>query len=115
MKIPRIFVAFIILTLTSCRAHMVTVTLVNTSAAPISTIVVDYPSATFGKDRLAPAESFSSPVKITDGGAIKVQFTDARGTSHRYTGPVLHPGEEGSIEIRLDQATAAITVHSGTR
>ena len=89
--------------LAGCRAHMITITLINTSAQPISTIIVDYPSATFGKDRLAPAERFSSPVKITDDGALKVQFTDANGANHTYTGPMLHRNEEGSIDIRFDQ------------
>jgi hypothetical protein len=95
--------------LAGCRAHMATIKLVNTSSQPISTIIVDYPSATFGKDKLAPGETFSSPVKLTDTGAMKVQFTDAQGASHNYTGPILHPNEEGSIEIRLDQNSAVFT------
>jgi hypothetical protein len=99
--------------LAGCRAHMVTIKLVNTSAGPLSTIIVDYPSATFGKDKLASGEAFSSPVKITDSGPLKVQFTDAEGVIHRYTGLTLHPNEEGLIEIRLDQNNAAITKGSG--
>lgn len=94
-----------------CRAHMITIKLINTSAAQLSTIIVDYPSATFGKDKLAPGETFSSPVKITDSGQIKVQFTDANGGIHRYTGLNLHPNQEGSIEIRLTQATASADLH----
>jgi hypothetical protein len=92
--------------LTGCPAHMLTIRLVNTSTQPVSTIIVDYPSATFGKDKLAPAETFSSPVKITDAGPLKVQFTDASGAVHTYTGLKLHPNQEGSIEIRLDQSGA---------
>jgi hypothetical protein len=94
--------------LTACRAHMLTITLVNTSTEPISTIIVDYPSATFGKDKLAPGETFASPVKITDTGALKLQFTDAHGAIHTYTGLVLHSGQEGAIEIRLMQTSAAV-------
>ena len=62
-----------VITMAGCRAHMVMIKLVNTSAAQLSTIIVDYPSATFGKDKLAPSETFSSPVKITDDGALKVR------------------------------------------
>src|SRR4051794_1812070 len=87
------------LSLSGCRAHMVTIKLINTSASPLSTIIVDYPSATFGKDKLAPGETFSSPVKLTDDGPLKVQFTDANGGNHAYTGPLLHKSEEGSIDI----------------
>lgn len=89
--------------LAGCRAHMLTIRLVNTSSEPLSTIIVDYPTATFGKDKLAPNETFSSPVKITDAGPMKVQFTDAKGAIHTYTGLLLHASEEGSVEIKLDQ------------
>jgi hypothetical protein len=88
---------------------MLTIHLVNTSAEPLSTIIVDYPTATFGKDKLAPNETFSSPVKITDSGPLKVQFTDARGSIHTYTGLILHANQEDSIEIKLDQNNAIVT------
>jgi hypothetical protein len=115
MKTARACIAlFLFAILAGCRAHMVTIKLVNTSASPLSTIIVDYPSATFGKDKLTPGETFSSPVKITDSGPLKVQFTDAKGVIHRYTGLTLHPNAEGLIEIRLDQNNAAITQGSGS-
>jgi hypothetical protein len=98
--------------LAGCRAHMVTIKLVNTSARPLSTIIVDYPNATFGKDKLLPGETFGSPVKLTDNGPLKVQFTDANGGNHTYTGPVLHKNQEGIIEIRFtqDKATAIVNL-----
>jgi hypothetical protein len=94
---------------------MVTIRLVNTSAEPLSTIIVDYPSATFGKNQLAPGETFSSPVKLTDTGPLKVQFTDAKGASHTVAGPVVHRNEEGLIEIRLDQNSAVVDMHAVAR
>jgi hypothetical protein len=112
MKILRSAALLIVLAvLAGCRARMVKIKLINTSAQPISTIIVDYPSATFGKDKLAPGETFSSPVKFTDNGALKVQFTDANGGNHTYTGPMLHRNEEGSIDIRLDQNRAVAEAH----
>jgi hypothetical protein len=101
----------ILLAMAGCRSHMVTISLVNTSKEAVSTVIVDYPSATFGKDRLAPSETFSSPVKLTDTGPIKVQFTDAKGATHNYTGPVVLPNAEGTVEIKLDQSGAKITSH----
>jgi hypothetical protein len=115
MKIQHLIFALLVFILTGCRAHMVTVRLVNTSAEPISTIIVDYPSATFGKDKLAPGETFSSPVKLIDTGAIKVQFADAKGANHSYTGPVVQKNAEGSIEIKLDQNSAAFTTDTAGR
>jgi hypothetical protein len=111
MRTCRILVLLLSVTLTACRAHMLTVTLVNTSTEPVSTIVVDYPSATFGKDKLAPRETFSSLIKITDPGPLKVQFTDARGAIHTYTGLKLRPNEEGTIEIKFAQASVSAELH----
>jgi hypothetical protein len=93
---------------TGCRARMITFKLVNASAQPISTIIVDYPSATFGKDKLAPGETFTSPVKLTDDGALKVQFADANGGNHTVTGPILHRNDGGLIAISFEQATASV-------
>ncbi len=112
MRAARVcFALLLFVFLAGCRAHMVTIKLVNTSAAPLSTIIVDYPSATFGKDKLAPGETFSSPVKLTDDGALKVQFTDANGGNHTYTGPMLHRNQEGIIEIRFTQDKATANVN----
>lgn len=110
MRTARICIALFAF-LTGCRAHMVKINLVNTSGAPLSTIIVDYPSATFGKDKLAPGETFSSPVKLTDDGPLKVQFTDANGGNHTYTGPMLHKSQEGSIDIKFDQNSAVAELH----
>ena len=112
MKISRsASLLVIVLAMAGCRSHMVTISLLNTSKEPISTIIVDYPSATFGKDKLAPSETFSSPVKLIDTGPIKVQFTDVKGTIHHHTGPVVLPNAEGTIEIKLDQSDATVTSH----
>ena len=113
MKIFRRAVLLVALVaIAGCRAHMITIRLINTSAAPLSTIIVDYPSATFGKDRLAPGETFSSSVKLTDNGTLKVQFTDANGGNHVYAGPVLHKNQEGMIEVRFTQDSATANVNS---
>jgi hypothetical protein len=112
MRTARICIALLLFAfLAGCRAHMVTIKLVNTSAGPLSTIIIDYPSATFGKDKLSPGETFSSPVKLTDDGQLKVQFTDANGGNHAYTGPMLHKNQEGSIEIRFTQDKAKANVN----
>ena len=43
---------------------------------------------------------------------LKIQFTDANGGNHTYTGPVLHKNQEGIIEISFtqDKATANINL-----
>jgi hypothetical protein len=103
-QVLHLAVAFIALVaLAGCRSRVVKVELVNTGTEPVSTIIVDYPSATFGKDNLAPGETFSYAIKPLETGPLKLQFTDAKGGTHTYTGPTLHKDDEGSLEIRFDQ------------
>jgi hypothetical protein len=89
-----------------CRARVVKIILTNTSAEPIKTIIVDYPTATFGKDTLAPHETYFSLVKPVDKGRIKVHFTDAQGTTHTYESISLEPGDDGWVNIKLTQTSA---------
>lgn len=107
MKSLSLVVAIIFaVSLAGCRAHVVKISLTNTSAQPIKTIIVDYPNATFGKDTLAPGETYFSLIKPVDQGPIKVRFTDAQGTSHVYQSISLQQGDDGSVNIRLTQTSA---------
>ncbi|HZU33993.1 MAG TPA: hypothetical protein VFB79_22965 [Candidatus Angelobacter sp.] len=102
-----VMVGFLI-ALAGCRAHVVKLNLINTSTQPVKTIIVDYPNATFGKDKLAPGETFSYTIKPLDTGMIHVQFTDATGTVHTYTGTTLHKGSRGEIEVNLNQSGVVV-------
>lgn len=107
MKSLRLFVVILFaLSLTGCRAHVVKISLTNTSAQPIKTIIVDYPNATFGKDTLAPGETYFSLIKPLDHGPIKVRFTDAQGGNHTYESISLQQGDEGTVNIKLTQTSA---------
>ena len=107
MKFLRLALAIIsAFSLAGCRAHVVKISLTNTSAQPIKTIIVDYPDATFGKDALAPGETYFSLIKPVDHGPIKVRFTDAQGTNHAYESISLQQGDDGSVNIKLTQTSA---------
>ncbi|HEY2114132.1 MAG TPA: hypothetical protein VGJ51_03535 [Candidatus Angelobacter sp.] len=95
-----------VIAMAGCRAHVVKISLTNTSTEPIKTIIVDYPTATFGKDTLAPRETYFSLVKPVDKGPIKVRFTDAQGTTHTYQSIALQLGDDGSVDIKLTQTSA---------
>jgi hypothetical protein len=92
-----------LLTLSACHSRVILVALINTSAQPISAIIVDYPGATFGVNSLAPGSAYMYKIKPQDSGALKLQFTDAQGKGHSSTGPLLRKNQEGNIEIRLTQ------------
>jgi len=100
-----LFVALIVLV--GCRSRVVQVKLINTSPKPISIIVVDYPTATFGVDKLEPGTTYQYPIKLLGTGPLNIQFTDADGHNHTYTGPALHKNDEGSVTVQLTQNSAS--------
>jgi hypothetical protein len=107
MKPLRLVVAIIFVgAISGCRAHVVKINLINASDQPIKTIIVDYPDATFGKDALAPGETYFSLIKPLDQGPIKVRFTDAQGINHTYQSISLQQGDDGSVNIKLTQTSA---------
>lgn len=95
--------------LLACRSHVVEVTVVNASNLPVSTIIVDYPKATFGVNSLAPGKTYVYKIKPLETGPLKVRYTDAQGGIHTFLGHPLHKNQEGSIEIRLTQESATVT------
>jgi hypothetical protein len=104
---------FIILTLAGCRSRVVKVNLINTSTAPVKTIIVDYPTATFGKDTLAPGATFSYVIKPLESGMLKIQFTDAKGAIHSYSGTTLHKNDDGVLDVNINQNGAVVTANLG--
>ena len=107
MKLLRILAVFAVFCSAGCRSHVIRITVVNSSSEPVSTIIVDYPDATFGVNSLAPGKSFPYVIKPMGTGPLKVQFTNAQGLSHTVNGPTLHKGDEGAIQIKLSQDSAA--------
>ncbi len=97
---------------TACRSRVVRVNLVNASSKPVTVITVDYPGASFGVEQLNPGKTYLYPIKPQETGTLKIQFTDADGHSHSFTGPTLNKNDEGSLEVRLDQqgATAKLSL-----
>src|SRR5436305_560283 len=104
MKTARVLAALLIaLVIIGCRSHVIKVNVVNSSTEKISNVIIDYPGATFGISSLAPGKTFQYAIKPNDTGSLKIQFTNARGSDHSSTGPVVHRNDEGSVELRLNQ------------
>jgi len=101
--------------LAGCRSRVIEVTLINSSSQPLSIIVVDYPGATFGVNQLAPNATYRYAVKPQSTGSLKIQFTDAQGQNHTYTGPELHKNDEGGITVRLAQDKATSETYLSAR
>ena len=96
---------FLISLLTAgCRSAYVSTTITNNSAAQVTLLEVDYPSASFGVGALAPGTQFHYRFKIQGGGPIKLQFTDASGKTHTASGPDLQQGDQGTLQVNIDTA-----------
>ena len=102
----RTLVLVVLLLVCGCRSRVVYVQLTNVSQQPLYTITVDYPGATFGVNRLDPGKSYRYAIKPQETGPLKIQFADATGKTHNYSGLDLHKHDEGSAEVKLDQEKA---------
>jgi hypothetical protein len=89
-----------------CHSHYIQATITNGSGAPLNVIQVDYPSASFGVQSLAPGEVFRYRFKLLGSGPIKLTFVDAKNRDHAVTGPLLNEGQEGPLDITVTQDRA---------
>jgi hypothetical protein len=89
-----------------CRSPYVVTTVSNHSTQPIALLEVDYPSASFGSENLAPGADFHYRFKVIGSGNVKLLYTDSAHHDHKSDGPLVKEGAEGSLTIVIsDNAT----------
>ena len=88
-----------IIATTGCHSPYVAATVSNHSTQPIELLEVDYPSASFGTQNLAPGADFHYRFKVLGTGAMKLLYTDSAHQDHKSDGPFLKEGAEGSLTI----------------
>lgn len=82
-----------------CHSAYVNATVSNRSASTISLVQVEYPSASFGTQSIAPGQDFKYRFKVLGSGNMKITYTDTAQVEHKFTGPELKEGNEGSLGI----------------
>lgn len=87
-----------------CHSAHVEVTVENHTGAPVRLLEVDYPSASFGADSLAPEAVMHYRIQLQGSGPLKVQYTAADNHQRQIQGPNMSQGQEGKIEILLEPA-----------
>ena len=92
--------------LTRCHSHYVSIDIHNTTAAPITLVEVDYPTASFGVDTLAAGATYHYRFKILGEGPTKILWTDAAQQQHTVAGPSLTEGQEGTLTTTITPTTA---------
>src|SRR5258708_20600949 len=81
------------LTLIGCHSAHVEVTVENHTGGPIRLLEVDYPSASFGADRLAESAIMHYRIQLQGTGPLKVQYTPDNNHPSQIPGPDLSHGQ----------------------
>jgi hypothetical protein len=84
-----------------CRSPYVAATVRNRTSQPIDLLEVDYPSASFGTENLAPGADFHYRFKVLGSGGMKLLYTDSSHHDHKVDGPTLHEGAQGNLQIAI--------------
>jgi hypothetical protein len=98
-RVPFLAVLILIGT-TGCHSPYVTAIVINRTAQPIQ-LEVDYPSASFGTEALAPGAVFQYRFKVLGSGNMKLLYTDSAHQDHKSDGPFLKEGAEGPLTITV--------------
>ena len=89
----------------ACHSSHIQVTVENRTGASIRLLEVDYPSASFGSDRLDSGASYHYRIQVQGSGPLKVQYTAGTGGQQQgqkqIEGPVLAERQEGAVDIIL--------------
>jgi hypothetical protein len=91
--------AFFTIAATGCKSPYVATTVSNHTTQPIALIEVDYPSASFGTENLAPGADFNYRFKVIGSGNMKLLYTDSAHHDHKSDGPFLKEGAQGPLAI----------------
>jgi hypothetical protein len=86
---------------TGCHSRYVQATVSNRTDKTIELLEVDYPSASFGTQGLAPGADFHYRFKVLGSGRMKLLYTDSAHQEHKSFGPFLNEGAEGSLTIAI--------------
>lgn len=93
------FLAVVAIALSGCKSKYIEATLENRSGQTLSLIQVEYPSAAFGVQTLAPGQPFHYRFKLLGSGPIKVTWNDSQEHEHKQEGPRLNEGSQGTLGI----------------
>ena len=95
-----------LLALAGCHSAYVETTVSNRSSQTMRLIEVDYPSASFGTQALAPGADFHYRFKVLGEGKMKLIYTDAANQEKKFEGPLLKESSEGQLSIIITDTGA---------
>jgi hypothetical protein len=100
-----LLLSLIAIATSGCHSAYVNATISNRSTSTISLVQVEYPSASFGTQSIAPGQDFKYRFKVLGSGLMKVTYTDTSQVEHKFTGPSLQEGNEGALGVVVRDGT----------
>jgi len=91
-----------VLLFAGCHSPYVEATVSNRTPQRLQLVEVDYPSASFGTQILAPGADFHYRFKVLGHGKLKLTYTDAANKEQKSEGPDLNEGAEGPLHILIE-------------
>ena len=101
------FLSCVFLAATACHSYHIDTTIENRTGADIQLLEVDYPSASFGADRIATGAVYHYRFQVNGSGPLKITYTGADGKQVQIAGPTLVERQQGQLKIVLMPAGKA--------
>jgi len=89
------------LAMSGCKSYWVEANVVNATGQAIHELEVDYPTASFGTNSLAPGATMHYRFQIRGNGPVKVEYTTSDGKASHAQGMTLSERQQGQVTIRL--------------
>ena len=86
---------------TACHSYHIDTTIENRTGSDIQLLEVDYPSASFGVDRIASGAVYHYRFQVNGSGPLKITYTGADEKQIQITGPTLVERQQGQLTIVL--------------
>ena len=93
--------ALVTLSLAACKSYWIQADVINNTGQTIHELEVDYPTASFGTNLLAPGASMHYRFQVRGSGPVKVEYTSPDGKTSHATGLALNEHQQGQITIQL--------------
>jgi hypothetical protein len=100
-RLTIVLAGLVMLAATGCHSYWIDATIDNETGATIRELEVDYPTASFGKNSLAPGQSMHYRFQIRGSGPVKVEYTFENGKLNHAQGLNLAERQQGQLQIRL--------------
>jgi len=90
------------LAFTGCHSAYIATTISNHTQQPLSLVELDYPSASFGTQTLAPGGDYHYRFKVIGSGLTTILWTGSDHRDRKSSGPALRDGDEGDLTVTFN-------------